>query len=142
VSKNRQNLFLSSLFDHPLHAAAAYGFARLCHMLIYKGHDIAGKDATEYTPLHYAAVGGHSEVCRLLLKAGADVNIQGFLSRTPLYEAAKYGQVEVCEVLIAAGAEVNGNDIVSARVCACIYVYFIHKLVYPLPMFFLYFLYI
>jgi len=89
-----------------LHLAATMGHEDMVELLIERGADVNGRDASGSTPLHHAAAGGNKAVVELLLAKGADVNARDNKNRTPLY-LAKDAYPRVAEVLARQAAKQN-----------------------------------
>lgn len=95
----------TSLYNAPLHAAAARGSVPLLQQLLNAGAVVAAPGRWGYRPLHYAAKVGTSASASLLLARGAPVDSRDANMQTPLHMAARRGSEPVVRVLLAAGAD-------------------------------------
>jgi ankyrin repeat protein len=79
---------VSDVWLTPLHAAAVYGQAGICQVLIAHGASIDAQDSISWTPLMYSVRHGetqrHINVTRTLLQAGARADIVNELGETAL----------------------------------------------------------
>ena len=88
-------------FDTPLLAAAHYGYADICGLLLAHGSKVKKTLClsvnemifdTKATALHLAAVKGHNASIEALLSWGAEVNPQDHAGFTPLNAACQEGR--------------------------------------------------
>ena len=102
----------------PLIAAASYGLADVCQVLLDAGADPdhVSEDIYNTTPLHVALIDrpAHLEAARVLLKAGADPNkiVRG---ETAACVAVENGTVEGLALLAEFGAEFGARPDHSAK---------------------------
>ncbi|KAJ3093114.1 hypothetical protein HDU96_002526 [Phlyctochytrium bullatum] len=94
----------------PLHAAAWYGHAPVCEVLLHAGAEVDGRDEGEKTPLMQAAHWEHLSVAQVLVERGANVHARDEKGMTPLHYAAWNGHVDMARFLLDRGADVNCRD--------------------------------
>lgn len=93
----------------PLMAAASWGHASSCQLLVEEGEaKVNVKDEGGDTALHEAARADELEALVSLLDLGAEVDARNKLGATPLIVASHKGHKAVCKALIKAGAAVTG----------------------------------
>jgi ankyrin repeat protein len=88
----------------PVQLSARFGALEVMNLLLERGHEVAGADASGRTALHWAARGGFSDVVKAILRGGADPDAKTTDGRTPLHWAAKHGHPQVVVELIEHGA--------------------------------------
>jgi ankyrin repeat protein len=97
-------------YGYPLHAAAANGHWKVCHLLLEHGANVNAQGLTLGTALHFAVYYGHVDVAIILLAWGAEVNSVSNIENlrvTPLEMSAGMGQLACMELLLRCGAGIN-----------------------------------
>ena len=84
----------------PLHAAAMFGHAAVCGVLLRAGAEVnVQTDPQGYAPLHSAAYAGHVETIGVLLSHGANPNLANYRGEKPADTAKRQGQPEAQRLL-------------------------------------------
>ncbi len=90
-----------SLYQTPLHDAAANGHSEIADMLVAAGADV---DATDIlfgeTPLHRASRQKSTAIIEVLIRRGAMVNARDKEGETPLHQAAEHGHKGIVRILV------------------------------------------
>ncbi len=96
-----------TVYDSPLHAAAACNNTEMLQMLLERG---AKKSAEEH-PLHSVAAHGNIEAATLLLQHGIiKISDRNDKNQTALHFAAEKNQPEMARFLLAQGIDKNMQD--------------------------------
>ncbi|WP_225984472.1 ankyrin repeat domain-containing protein [Noviherbaspirillum aerium] len=111
-------LLLSVLFvaadagaqDTQLHAAARKGDVATLRVLLDKGANIDGRDATGATALLVATHNNRVEAARLLIEAGANVNAKDNIHDSPYLYAGARGHDDILKMTLAHGADLKSTN--------------------------------
>ena len=90
--------------------AAFWGQTDAVRLLLERGADPNGSDATGTTALMVAAMNGHTGTVGLLLEHGADVNARDDDGGTALELADRNGKVDVADLMLEHGADASTRD--------------------------------
>jgi ankyrin repeat protein len=85
--------------DNWLHVAAFSNSVRTARVLLSRGLDVNGRNASSDTPLHVAAQYGSWETADLLIECKADISATNREGLTPLDVAIQHGNNKIAELL-------------------------------------------
>ncbi|KAK4162968.1 hypothetical protein QBC43DRAFT_320782 [Cladorrhinum sp. PSN259] len=91
----------------PIHMAALKGQGKILEILLNKGADVNGIDASGRTPLHCGVESGKMDIIRLLLERGADVTKLTTKGVSVLQLAVEKALEDAVVMFIESGADPN-----------------------------------
>jgi uncharacterized protein len=107
IEKDKECLYLMTIFGTWLHFSASEGKLQIVKYFIEKGLDVniyCDEIPSDYTPINAASSNGNTEVVRYLISCGATFDVSTTI-HSPLFSAIQKGHLEVVKLLIENGID-------------------------------------